>query len=88
MRSYRVGNATISQLSDLKLDEVDPRFMLPESDPEALAAEWRRHAIGNGSMSAMTGNLRQSIHGWVLRTPDRTVVIDTGGGGGKHRPKR
>lgn len=82
--SYRVGAATITKIPELALDGVDPTLLYPDYDPAAGADEARR--LGPGSVDRHTGLLRQSIHAWLVTTPDRVILVDTGSGNDKERP--
>ena len=71
--SYRVGAATITKISELALDGVDAALLYPDCDPE-MAAEGARK-LGPGSIDEQTGLLRQSVHAWLVTTPDRVILV-------------
>ncbi|WP_029010066.1 MBL fold metallo-hydrolase [Azospirillum halopraeferens] len=80
---HRIGDATITRISELALDAVAIGDLYPGCDTAAAQEACR---FGPGSVDPRTGLLRQSIHTWLVRTPDRVVLIDTATGNGKERP--
>ncbi len=80
---YRVGSATITRLAERSLHGVNPATLFPSSDPERL------RNVGP-SLDPRTigpdGTLRQSLHAWLVRTPEHTLLVDTATGNGKNRP--
>lgn len=82
--SYRVGAATITKIPELALDGVDAALLYPDCDPGAAAEEARK--LGRGSVDEQTGLLRQSVHAWLVTTPDRVILVDTASGNDKERP--
>lgn len=82
--THRVGEASIIRIPELALDAGDAGILYPDSDPAAVAEAAR--GLGPGSLDPRTGLLRQSIHAWLVRTPNRVVLIDTATGNGKDRP--
>ena len=82
--SYRVGAATITKIPELALEGIDAALLYPEYDSEAGAEEVRK--LGPGSVDRQTGLLRQSVHAWLVTTPDRIILVDTASGNDKERP--
>lgn len=82
--SYRVGAATITKIPELALEGVDAALLFPDYDSEAAAEEAQR--LGPGSVDRRTGLLRQSVHAWLVTTPDRVILVDTASGNDKERP--
>lgn len=80
---YRVGDAVIVKIPELPLEGVDPAYLYPDFDP-AVGPEIARE-FGAGSVDQQTGMLRQSIHTWLVRTPDRVILVDTATGNDKER---
>ena len=80
---YLVGDAVITKVAELTLDAVPAGYLYPGSDPTAAEAEGRR--LDPGSVDARTGLLRLGVHAWLVRTPTRTVLVDTASGNGKTR---
>ncbi len=83
-RTYRIGDVTVTRIDELTLDGSSQAALYLGSDPAAL--ERHRDRFGPGSIQAGTGNLIQSIHSWLLRTPRHTILVDTATGNDKHRP--
>ncbi|NYZ13861.1 MBL fold metallo-hydrolase [Azospirillum sp. RWY-5-1] len=81
---HHVGDAVIVKIPELALDGVDPTHLYPDADT-AIAREIGR-GFGPGSVESQTGLLRKSIHSWLVRTPDRVILIDTATGNDKERP--
>ncbi|MGC2776672.1 MAG: MBL fold metallo-hydrolase [Bradyrhizobium sp.] len=82
--TYRVGDATVTKIFEIGLDAVEGEFLFPGIDPDGIARE--RGAFGPGSVDPRTGSLRLSIHSWLVRTPERVILIDTATGNDKERP--
>jgi glyoxylase-like metal-dependent hydrolase (beta-lactamase superfamily II) len=80
-----LGDATIIKIPELALDASDPAFFYPGQDNIPAAVEETRR-IWPGSVDPQTGLLRQSIHAWLVRTPTRVILVDTGAGNDKDRP--
>lgn len=82
---YRVGDVTVTKIEEMRLNVAPPSFLYPDYDPGAL--EPSLHWLTPSNMDAETGHLIQSIHAWLVRTPDHVILIDTGSGNGKERPR-
>lgn len=84
MQRFRIGHAIITKVPELDLDGVEPAFLYPDADPEAVTAEAR--PLSAGSFDPRTSTLRQSIHTWLVQLGGRTILIDTATGNDKERP--
>lgn len=82
--SYQVGDVTITRVPELILSSSAPEYLFPEWDPAVLQAH--EHWLIPGNMDEKREHLIQSVHTWVLRTKQHTVLIDTGAGNDKERP--
>src|SRR5215471_9648918 len=82
---HRVGDATVIKIPELSLDASDPGYFYPGQVNVATAVEETRK-LWPGSVDSQTGLLRQSIHAWLVRTPTRVILVDTGAGNDKDRP--
>jgi glyoxylase-like metal-dependent hydrolase (beta-lactamase superfamily II) len=82
---HRVGDATVIKIPELSLDASDPGFFYPGQVNVPTAVEETRK-LWPGSVDAQIGLLRQSIHAWLVRTPTRIILVDTGAGNDKDRP--
>jgi glyoxylase-like metal-dependent hydrolase (beta-lactamase superfamily II) len=80
-----VGDATVIKIHELALDASDPAFFYPGQVNVPAAVEETRK-LWPGSVDPQTGLLRQSIHVWLVRTPTRVILVDTGAGNDKDRP--
>jgi len=83
-RTYQIGDVAVTRIDELTLNVFSQASLYPGSDPAAL--ERNRAKLSAGSVEAETGNLLQSIHTWLVRTPRHTILIDTATGNDKHRP--
>ncbi|MFC3229643.1 MBL fold metallo-hydrolase [Marinibaculum pumilum] len=81
---WRVGAVTVTKVTDLLLDMFTPAALFPDWQPELLegSGSW----LSPDSMDAAGVHALMSVHSWVLTSPGRIVVIDTGVGDGKERP--
>src|SRR5215469_11879086 len=82
---HRVGDATVIKIPELALDASDPAFFYPGQVNVPAAVEETRK-LWPGSVDPQAGLLRQSIHAWLVRTPTRVILVDTGAGNDKDRP--
>nr|WP_246563397.1 MBL fold metallo-hydrolase [Bradyrhizobium liaoningense] len=58
--------------------------LYPGAEPRAL--ERHRDRLEAGSFDPATGTFIQSIHSWLVKTPQHTILIDTATGNDKNRP--
>lgn len=79
----RLGDVTISRVEEVLLHEEESLFAewSPEMVPEFA------DLVGPGLYDPDAGAFIVSIHSWLLRVGDKTIVIDTCGGNCKERPK-
>jgi len=82
---YQVGDVTVTRIDELALNVFSQVALYPGSDPGTLGRN--RAKLSDGSVDDESGNLLQSIHTWLVRTPSHTVLIDTGAGNDKTRAK-
>ena len=82
---YRIGAATVTRVDEVALTGTTPASLYPGANVEDRDRHVAR--LGPGSFAADTGTLVQSIHTWLVRTPDRIVLIDTATGNDKERPE-
>ena len=72
MRSWRVGDVTITKVVELEATG-GTKFLLPQATRESiLPLAWLRPHFADDA-----GRLRMSIHAFVVETPDRRIVVDT-----------
>lgn len=83
-RTWRIGEVEVTRIDELTLDGSTPAAMYPGAGPASF--ERNLGQFGAGSLDPATGNLIQSIHTWLLRTPRHTILIDTATGNDKNRP--
>lgn len=82
---YRVGDITVTKIEEMRLNVAPPSFLYPDWNPEVL--EPNLHWLTPSNLDARTGYLVQSVHSWLVRTPRHTILIDTGSGNDKARPR-
>ena len=80
---HRVGDAIITKIPELTLDAIPAEYLYPGSDPAVAEAEGRR--LDPASVDPRTGLLRLGVHAWLVRTPTRTILIDSASGNDKTR---
>jgi glyoxylase-like metal-dependent hydrolase (beta-lactamase superfamily II) len=83
-KTYRVGEATVTRIDELRLAAFKFDALYPGADPDAL--ERHRDQLEAGSFDSTTGTFIQSIHSWLVKTPHHTILIDTATGNDKNRP--
>lgn len=82
---YKIGDVTVTKIEEMRLNVAPPAFLYPNWDAAELSPNL--HWLTPSNMDAGTGNLIQSIHAWLVRTPEHTILIDTGSGNDKERPR-
>lgn len=82
--SHRVGRMSIARVPELDLNDFALTKLLPELDPKEIEdhPEW----LDPRTYDATTGKALLSVHSWVIRDEDRTILIDTCAGNDKARP--
>jgi len=82
--TIRLGEVTIDRVIEIDRSFYPTREMLPDSTPDAIARHmgWLRPHF----FDETTGDLGSRIGTFVVRTPQHTVLIDTGVGNDKERP--
>jgi glyoxylase-like metal-dependent hydrolase (beta-lactamase superfamily II) len=83
MSTITLGDVTITRVVEIGRSFYPTSNMLPESTADAVAKHYgwiRPHFFDEA-----TGDIGSRIQSYVVRTPDRTVVIDTGVGNDKAR---
>lgn len=81
---FRVGNATITKIPELLLEVLSPTDLMPHEDPERVRQ--LTSSLSDDDVDHAKGVLRLSVHSWLVRTPERVILVDTGTGNGKARP--
>lgn len=84
-KTYHVGKASITRIDELRLAAFKFDALYPGAEPQAL--ERHRDRLEAGSFDPVTGTFIQSIHSWLVRTPQHTILIDTATGNDKNRPE-
>lgn len=83
-KTHRVGDVTITKVEEQELNNVPASFLYPTTPLSELIGEdgnLRKYLDDGGD------GFRLSVHTWVVRTPDYLILIDTGSGNDKERPK-
>lgn len=79
MMSWEIGDVTIHKILDLLGTGAGARALLPQaSAEEIIKMPWLVPAYAEPS-----GDLRLTVHSWLVRTPRLNIVVDTGVGNGK-----
>ncbi|OZI64553.1 MBL fold metallo-hydrolase [Bordetella genomosp. 4] len=84
-KTYQIGDVTITKIEEMRLNVAQPSFLFPDWDADEL--DRNLHWLTPSNMDAATGNLIQSIHTWLVRTKHHTILVDTGSGNNKERPR-
>jgi len=81
--TIRLGEISISSVVEIGRSSFPTTSMLPDSTPEAIAAHhaWLKPHFFDDTV----GDLASRIQTYVVRTPQHTVLIDTGIGNDKPR---
>jgi len=81
---YRIGEVTVTRVTETII-EMAPERLFPNWQPHLLAGEEGR--FGLGAPASLCKRIRTSVHSWVVKTPQSTILVDTGIGNGKTRPQ-
>jgi glyoxylase-like metal-dependent hydrolase (beta-lactamase superfamily II) len=82
METIALGDVTLTRVVEIGRSFYPTREMLPQSTPDAIA----RHRDWLGPFWDDTaGDVGSRIQSWIVRTPRRTVLVDTCVGNDKHR---
>lgn len=82
---YRIGDITVEKIEEQALRSVDPCFLYPHLERAAFDPACRDLALED--LEASRQEVRLSIHSWLVRTRDKIVLVDTGSGNDKERPR-
>ena len=83
-RIFQIGQATVTRISEFSLSNFTPAMLLPDWNSKVLTE--LPDQITSKMMDADQAHLLLSVHSWLVRDRDRTILIDTGVGNGKARP--
>ncbi len=83
MRPQHLGRITVEKVAELPRLALDPNWLIGNATPEGIAEE--RAWLGDDFIEPVTSKLVISIHSYVVRTPRRTILVDTCCGNGRHR---
>jgi glyoxylase-like metal-dependent hydrolase (beta-lactamase superfamily II) len=85
MSRWQLGDVTIDRVVELERPLFPPSVLYPTSRTDAVARH--RDWLTPHLMDA-DGHLVLAFHSWVVRTPRRTIVVDTCSGNDKPRPQK
>ena len=83
MHTLTLGDVSISRIVEIGRSSFPTAQMLPESDAGRIASHHRW--IKPHFFDEVTGDLGSRIQTWIVRTPQHTVLVDTGVGNDKDR---
>jgi glyoxylase-like metal-dependent hydrolase (beta-lactamase superfamily II) len=83
MPSINIGRFRIDRVEEFLLPGFAPDALYPAFDPSVFK-EWSWLA-GPSVYDPVSKNLMSSLHSWILRDGEKTIIIDTGVGNGKKR---
>ena len=84
-RYYTLGTTSITRVSEKLFDDFSPNALLPLWNNETV--ETHRPWLVPDNLDAAGQKLIISVHTWVIKTPQYTVLVDTGVGNAKSRPE-
>lgn len=84
MRAFSVGNATVTQLTELDVWPIAPRLWYPTiSDSQLDAAQ---NLFAPSAITDDAGTMLFAIHNYVIEIDGTVIVVDTCSGNHKNRP--
>lgn len=84
MEHLNLGSFNIARVVDYEGVVFSPAQLFPDATPEAIEAE--RTWLAPRFYNPEDDRLIMAFHSYVIRTPDKVIVVDTGGGNDKERP--
>lgn len=80
-----IGDIRLDRIPEMSGPALDPRMLLPGLPPDAIERnlDW----LAPSFYDTASEQLILSLHGWVVRTPHSTVLIEACGGNHKERPE-
>ena len=84
MKPLQFGDITVERLVELEGPGFHPAFFLPDSTPEDIELE--RDWLLPHFLDQESGRMIQSVHSYVVRTGQHTILVDTCIGNEKDRP--
>jgi glyoxylase-like metal-dependent hydrolase (beta-lactamase superfamily II) len=84
MDSFQAGGMRVTRVPELELAPFPVARLFPDWREDLLdgCAEW----LDPAAMTPDRRAARLSVHAWLVRTPKRVLLVDTGAGNGKDRP--
>ncbi len=76
MPSINIGRFRIDRVEEFLLPGFAPNALYPAFDPSVFK-EWSWLA-GPSVYDPVSKNLMSSLHSWILRDGQKTIIIDTG----------
>ena len=86
MSRWTFGPITIDRVVELEQPLLAPSVLYPTATPAALVAH--RGWLEPSLLDPATGLLSMAFHTFVVRTPRRTILVDTCAGNYKPRPQK
>ena len=81
VKSWKVGDVTVSRIVEVWDFQDDIRMTMPEAtEEEVLAMEWL-----HPHYATPDGKQRMNFQGFVVQAPERTIVVDSCIGAGRER---
>lgn len=84
-KHYTVGSASITKVTEKLFDDFAPNALLPLWDDTQITDQ--RHWLIPEHLDAYAQKLVISVHTWVIKIGNYTVLVDTGVGNAKPRPE-
>lgn len=84
-KEYHIAGVTVRKVQEQYLHDVPPSFLYPSAKSEDIKAIGPR--LAGIDMDEDRDTLVVSIHTWLVKTPDHVILIDTGSGNDKERPR-
>lgn len=81
---YQIGDFNVTRVFEKTSTSGSPQFLFPDWDPAVL--DEHEHWLVPGCMDEKHEHLIRSIHTWVIRTKNHTILVDTAVGNDKERP--
>ncbi|OWV89676.1 MBL fold metallo-hydrolase [Rhizobium sp. N122] len=84
-KEYHIAGVTVRKVQEQYLHDVPLSFLYPSAKSEEIKAIESR--LARIDMDEDRDTLVVSIHTWLVKTPDHVILIDTGSGNDKERPR-
>jgi glyoxylase-like metal-dependent hydrolase (beta-lactamase superfamily II) len=83
-KTWHIGETSVTRIEEMLGPAFRPHELLTDWDPAVL--DEHLHWMAPDHYAPTTDQFLMSVHSWLIRTPNHTILVDTCCGNAKHRP--